>query len=85
MLMKSKYKIRGLTDESNMALNKSVMTHVRKVLGVPQNVYTTFNTSLSDVHLAIHKTTRNSTSQYITVRDAENIKEFDKESIDSRD
>ena len=85
MLMKSKYKIRGLTDESNMALNKSVMTHVRKVLGVPQNVYTTFNTSLSDVHLAIHKTTRNSTSQYITVRDAENIKEFDKEYIDSRD
>ena len=83
--MKSKYKIRGLTDESNMALNKSVLTHVRKVLGVPQNVYTTFNTSLSDVHLAIHKTTRNSTSQYITVRDAENIKEFDKEYIDSRD
>ena len=85
MLMKSKYKIRGLTDESNMALNKSVLTHVRKVLGVPQTVYTTFNTSLSDVHLAIHKTTRNSTSQYITVRDAENIKEFDKEYIDSRD
>lgn len=83
--MKSKYKIRGLTDESNMALNKSVLTHVRKVLGVPQTVYTTFNTSLSDVHLAIHKTTRNSTSQYITVRDAENIKEFDKEYIDSRD
>lgn len=83
--MKSKYKIRGLTDESNMALNKSVMTHVRKVLGVPQNVYTTFNTSLSDVHLAIHKTSRNSTSQYITVQDAEKIKEFDKEYIDARD
>ena len=83
--MKSKYKIRGLTDESNMELNKAVLTQIRNIVNVPQTAYTAFNTPLDDIHLAVRKTNRNIVSLYISVKDKESIREHKKEYIDSRD
>lgn len=80
--MKSKYKIRGITSESYREVNKHVMTHVRRILGIPQRTYTAYNMELDDVHLAIHKTKNNSTDRYIVVAEDENIKEHRQEYVD---